>query len=153
MVSTQFSSVQLLSHVQLFVTPWTKAHQAFLFITNSRSSLKLTSIESVMPSNRLILCHPLLLPPSVLTSIRVFSDAVSLRGQRGRFSWIIWVGRTPSRGSLQQGDRRDSQRKDAMLKRGRREGERPEDTAPLALQTEEGPGTKECGWCSNSWKR
>ena len=66
-------SVQLLSHVQLFVTPWTAAHQAALSITNSRSLLKLMSIELVMPSNHLILCHPLLLPPSIFLSIRVFS--------------------------------------------------------------------------------
>ena len=70
----QFSSVQLLSRVQLFVTPWTAAHQAFLSITNSWSLLKLTSIESVMPSNRLILCCPLLLLPSIFPSIRVFSN-------------------------------------------------------------------------------
>ena len=60
------SSVQLLSHVQLFATPWTAAHQASLSITNSRSLLKLMSIELVMPSNHLILCRPLLLPPSIL---------------------------------------------------------------------------------------
>ena len=70
----QFSSVQLLSHVRLFATPWTTARQAFLPITNSRSLLKLMSIESVMPSNHLILCCPLLLPPSILPSIRVFSN-------------------------------------------------------------------------------
>ena len=68
----QFSSVQLLSHVQLFVTPWTAACQAFLSITNSQSLLKFMSIESVMPSNHLILCHPLL--PSIFPSIRVFSN-------------------------------------------------------------------------------
>ena len=68
----QFSSVQLLSRVRLFVTPWAAAHQASLSITNSRSLLKLMSIESLMPSNHLILCHPLLLP-SVFPSIRVFS--------------------------------------------------------------------------------
>ena len=67
-----FSSVQSLSRVRLFVTPWTAARQASLSITNSRSSLKLMSIESVMPSNHLILCHPLLLPPSIFPSIRVF---------------------------------------------------------------------------------
>ena len=67
----QFSSVQLLSRVQLFVTPWIATYQASLSITNSRSLLKLTSIESVMPSNHLILCHPLL-PPSVFPSIKVF---------------------------------------------------------------------------------
>ena len=60
-----FSSVRLLSRVQLFVTPWTAARQASLSITNSRSLLKLKSIESVMPSNHLILSHPLLLPPKV----------------------------------------------------------------------------------------
>ena len=68
----QFSSVQLLSCVPLFVTPWTAAHQASLSITNSQSLLKLMSIESVMPSNHLILCHLLLLPPSIFPSIRVF---------------------------------------------------------------------------------
>ena len=65
-------SVQLL-HFWLLVTPWTAAHQASLSITNSQSLLKLMSIESVMPSNHLILCHPLLLPPSIFPSIRVFS--------------------------------------------------------------------------------
>ena len=69
-----FSSVQLLSRVRLFATPWTAAHQASLFTTNSRSLLKLTSIESVMPSNHLILCCPLLLLPSIFPSIRVFSS-------------------------------------------------------------------------------
>ena len=66
--------VQLLSRVQLFVTPRTAARQASLSITNSRSLLKLMSIESVMPSSHLILCRPLLLPPSVFPSIRVFSS-------------------------------------------------------------------------------
>ena len=66
--------MQSLSHVQLFVTPWTAAHQAFLSITNSQSLLKLMSIESVMPSNYLILCRPLLLLPSIFPSIRVFSN-------------------------------------------------------------------------------
>ena len=68
------SSVQWLSHVQLFVTPWTIARQASLSITNSRSLLKLMSIELVMPSNHLILCHPLHLLPSIFPSIRVFSN-------------------------------------------------------------------------------
>ena len=68
------SSVQALSRVRLFVTPWTAARQASLSITNSRSLLKLMSTESVMPSNHLILCRPLLLPPSVFPSIRVFSN-------------------------------------------------------------------------------
>ena len=70
----QFSSIQLLSHVQFFVTPWTAARQTFLTITNSQSLLKLMSIESVMPSSHLILCYPLFLPPSIFPSIRVFSD-------------------------------------------------------------------------------
>ena len=73
------SSAQLLSRVRLFVTPWTAAHQASLSITNSWSLLKLMSIESVMPSNHLILCCPLLLPPSVFPSIRVFSNESVLR--------------------------------------------------------------------------
>ena len=68
------SSVQSLSRVQLFVTPWTAAHQVSLSITNSQSLLNLMSIESVMPSNHLILCCPLLLLPSVFPSIRVFSN-------------------------------------------------------------------------------
>ena len=66
--------VQLLSHVWLFVTPWTAAHQASLSITNSQSLLKLKFIESVMTSNHLILCRPLLLLPSIFPSIRVFSN-------------------------------------------------------------------------------
>ena len=69
-----FSSVQSLSRVRLFATPWTAARQASLSITNSRSPPKPMSIESVMPSNRLILCRPLLLPPSIFPSIRVFSN-------------------------------------------------------------------------------
>jgi len=69
-----FSSVQLLSRVQLFATPWTAARQASLSITNFQSLLKLMSIESVMPSNHLILCRPLLLLPSIFPSIRVFSN-------------------------------------------------------------------------------
>ena len=76
--SAQFTSVQSLSRVRLFATPWTAAHQASLSITNSRSSPKLMSIESVMPSNHLILCHPLLLLPSIFPSIRVFSSESAL---------------------------------------------------------------------------
>ena len=71
---TTFSSLQLLSHVHLFATPWTAACQASLSITNSRSLLRLISIKLVMPSNHLILCYPLLLLPSVFPSIRVFSN-------------------------------------------------------------------------------
>jgi len=77
--SVQFFSVQLLSHVRLFVTPWTAAYQASLSITNSQSLLKLMSIESVMPSNHPILCHPLLFLHSVFPSIRVFSNESVLR--------------------------------------------------------------------------
>ena len=68
-----FTSVKWLSRVRLFATSWTAAHQASLSITNSQSLLKLKSVESVMPSNHLILCHPLL-PPSIFPSIRVFSS-------------------------------------------------------------------------------
>ena len=71
-------SLQLLSHVQLFVTPWTAARQASLSITNSWSLLRLMSIESVMPSNHLILCQSLLLLPSIFPSIRVFSNESAL---------------------------------------------------------------------------
>jgi len=71
--------VQSLSRVRLFMTPWPAARQASLSVTNSRSLLKLMSIESVMPPNHLILCHPLLLPPSIFPSIRVFSNESALR--------------------------------------------------------------------------
>ena len=69
----------MLSHVQLFVTPWTVARQASLSVTNPWSLLKLVSIKSVMPSNHLILCHPLFFPPSISPSIRVFSNESVLR--------------------------------------------------------------------------
>ena len=74
----QFSTVQLLSHVQLFATPWTAVHQASLSITNSWSLLKLMFIVSVMPSNHLILCHPLLFLPSIFPSIRFYSSESAL---------------------------------------------------------------------------
>ena len=77
-MSLKSNSVQLLSCVRLSATPWTAAHQASLFITNSRSLLKLMSLESVMPSNHLIPCRPLLLP-SIFSSIRVFSNESALR--------------------------------------------------------------------------
>ena len=77
--SVQFSSVQLLSPVRLFSTPWTAACQASLSITKSQSSPKLTFIESVMPSNHLILCRPLLLLPSIFLSLRVFANESVLR--------------------------------------------------------------------------
>ena len=73
------SSVQSLSHVRLFPTPWTAARQASLSITNTQSLLKLISIESDIPSNHLILCHPLLLLPSIFPSSRVFSNESTLR--------------------------------------------------------------------------
>ena len=73
-VSRSVSSVQSLSHVRLLATPWTAARQASLSIASSQSSLRLISIESVMPSSHLILCHPLLLLPSIFPSIRVFSN-------------------------------------------------------------------------------
>ena len=72
-VADHISSVQSLGRVRLFAIPWTAAHQASLSITNSWSLLKLMPIESIMPSNHLILCHPLLLLPSIFPSIRVFS--------------------------------------------------------------------------------
>ena len=74
----RFSSVQSLSRVQLLAIPWIAARQAFLSITNSRSSLRLTSIESVMPSSHLILCRPLLLLPPIPPSIKVFSNESTL---------------------------------------------------------------------------
>ena len=89
---THFSSIQLLSHVQLFVTPWIAAHQASLSTTNFWSLLKLMSTESMMPSNNFNLCHPLLLPPSVFPSIRVFSNESVLRIRWPKywsFSFII----------------------------------------------------------------
>ena len=87
-------SVQLLSRVQLFATPWAAARQASLSITNSRSLLKLMSVESVMPSNQLILCRPLLLP-SLFPSIRVFSSesALDIRGSK---CWSFSVSISPS---------------------------------------------------------
>ena len=75
----QITSDQSLSCVRFFATPWISARQAFLSITNSRSSLRLTSIESVMPSSHLILCHPLLILPPIPPSIRVFSNESTLR--------------------------------------------------------------------------
>ena len=91
----QFSSVQSLSHIRLFATPWTAAHQASLYITNSRSLLKLMSIELVMPSNYLILCHPLLLLPSIFPSIRVFSNE-SVLGIRWPKDWSFSFNISPS---------------------------------------------------------
>ena len=89
------SSVQLLSRVWLFVTSWTAARQASLSITNSWSLLKLMSIESVMPSNHLILCHPLLLLPSIIPSIRVFSNESVLRIRWPKY-WSFSFSISPS---------------------------------------------------------
>ena len=91
----QFSSVQSLSHVQLFATPWTAAHQASLSITNSQSLLKLMSVESVMPFNHLILCRPLLLPPSIFPSIRVFSNKSVLHMRWPKY-WTFSFSISPS---------------------------------------------------------
>ena len=90
-----FSSVQSLSRVWLFVTPWTAAHQASLSITNSQSLLKLMSIKSVMPSNHLILCRPLLLPPSIFPSTRVFSSESALHIKRPK-DWSFSFSINPS---------------------------------------------------------
>ena len=91
----QFSSVQSLNRVRLFATPWTAARQASLSITNSQSLLKLLSIESVMPSNHLILCYPFLLLPSIFPSIRVFSNESVLR-IRWPKCWIFSFSISPS---------------------------------------------------------
>ena len=89
----QFSSVQSFSCVLFFATPWTAAHQALLSITNSWSLLKLMSIESVMPSNHLILCHPLLLLPSIFHSIRVFSKESDMTERLNwtELNWTVWM--------------------------------------------------------------
>ena len=91
----QFSPVQLLSHVRLFAIPWTAACQASLSITNSQSLLKLTSIESVMPSNHLILCRPLLLLPSIFPCIRIFSSEPALRIRWPKY-WSFSFSISPS---------------------------------------------------------
>ena len=91
----QFSSVQSLSRVRLFVTPWTVACQVSLSITNAWSLLKLMSIESVMPSNHLILCCPLLLLPSIFPSIGVFSSESVLRIRRPKY-WSFNFSINPS---------------------------------------------------------
>ena len=95
--SVQFSSVQSLSRVQLFVTPWIAARQASLSITNSRSSLRLTSIESVMPSSHLILSRPLFLLPPIPPSIRVFSNEATLRMRWPKY-WSFSFSIIPSKG-------------------------------------------------------
>ena len=89
------SSIQLLSHVRLFATPWVAARQASLSITNSWSLLKLMSIESVMPSNHFILCHPLFLLPSIFPSIRVFSNESALHIRWPKY-WSFSFNISPS---------------------------------------------------------
>ena len=91
----QFISVQLLSRVWLFVTPWTAAHQASLSITNSQSLLKLMAIGSVMPCNHLLLCHSLLLPFSIFPSIRVFSNESALHIRWPKY-WSFSFNISPS---------------------------------------------------------
>ena len=93
-ICVQFSSVQLLSCVRLFTTPWIAARQASLSITNSRSSL--TSIKSVMPSSHLILCRPLLLLPPILPSIRVFSNESTLHMKWPKY-WSFSFSIIPSK--------------------------------------------------------
>ena len=91
----QFSSVQMLSHFRLFATPWTAGCQASLSISYSRSLVKLKSIELVMPSNHLILCHPLLILPSIFPSIRVFSKELTL-GIKWSNYWSFSFSISPS---------------------------------------------------------
>ena len=91
----RFSSVQLFSRVRLFVTPWTAAHQTSLSFTISQSLLKLMSTESVMPSNHFMLCHPLLLLPSIFLSIRVFPSELSLRIRWPKY-WSFSFSISPS---------------------------------------------------------
>ena len=92
---SRFSSVQSLSYVRLFATPWTAAHQASQSITNSQSSLKLMSIESVTPSNHLLLCRPLLLLPSIFPSVRVFSNESALHIRWPKY-WSFSFNISPS---------------------------------------------------------
>ena len=94
--SMPLSSVQSLSRVRLFETPWTAARQASLSITNSWSSLRLMSIESVMPSSHLILCHPLLFLPSISPCIRVFSNGSTLRMRWPKY-WSFSFSIIPSK--------------------------------------------------------
>ena len=106
--SVQFSSIQSLSHIRLFATTWIVAHQASLSITNSRNSLRLTPIESVIPSSHLILCRPLLLLPPVPPNIRVFSNESTLHMRWPKywsFSFSIHhsIQRNPRADLLQNG--------------------------------------------------
>ena len=94
--SVQFSSVQSLSHVRLFATPWIAAHQASLTITNSQSSLRLTSLESGMPSSHLIHCRPLLLLPRIPPSIKIFSNESTLHMRWPKY-WSFSFSIIPSK--------------------------------------------------------
>ena len=94
--SVQFSSVQSLSHVRLFATPWITARQSSLYITNFRGTLRLTSIESVMPSSHIILCPPLLLLLPIPQSIRVFSNESTLHMRWPKY-WSFTFSTIPSK--------------------------------------------------------
>ena len=96
-MTVPFSSVQSLSHVRLFATPWTAAHQASLSIINSRSLLKLMSIESVMPSKQSVLCYPFLVLPSIFPSNRAFSNE-SVLHIRWPKDWSFSLSISPSNG-------------------------------------------------------
>ena len=100
LLSPSVSSVQSLSHVRLFATPWITAHQASLSITNSRSSLRLMSIESMMPSSHLILCRPLLFLPPIPSSIRVFSNESTLPMRWPKYWSFSFSIQMPSIGTL-----------------------------------------------------
>ena len=93
---SNFSSVQLLSCVRILATPWTAAHQASLSVTNSRSPPKPMSIESMMPSNHLMLCRPLLLLPSIFPSMKVFSNESALRFRWPKY-WSFSFNISPSK--------------------------------------------------------
>ena len=95
-IKIQFSSVQLLGHVQLFETPWTTAHQASLSITNSQSSPTFMCIESVMPSSHLILCRPLLLLPSIFPSIGAFQMSQFFTSGGQSIDWSFSFSISPS---------------------------------------------------------
>ena len=94
-IGMERSSVRSLSHIRLFATPWTAARQVSLSLTNSRNLLRLISIESVMPSNHLVLCHPLFVPPSIFPSIRVFSNESLLRIRWPKY-WSFNLNISPS---------------------------------------------------------
>ena len=95
-IGMERSSVRSLSHIRLFATPWTAARQVSLSLTNSRNLLRLISIESVMPSNHLVLCHPLFVPPSIFPSIRVFSNESLLRIRWPKY-WSFSFSNSPAK--------------------------------------------------------